>query len=29
MRDAKLTQIDTGTNQIMKLIIGRDLVGIS
>jgi alkylation response protein AidB-like acyl-CoA dehydrogenase len=29
MRDAKLTQIYTGTNQIMKLIIGRDLVGIS
>lgn len=29
MRDAKLTQIYTGTNQIMKLIIGRDLTGIS
>jgi cyclohex-1-ene-1-carbonyl-CoA dehydrogenase len=29
MRDAKLTQIHTGTNQIMKLIIGRDLAGIS
>jgi alkylation response protein AidB-like acyl-CoA dehydrogenase len=29
MRDAKLTQIYSGTNQIMKLIIGRDLVGIS
>lgn len=29
MRDAKLTQIYTGTNQIMKLIIGIDLVGIS
>jgi len=29
MRDAKLTQIDTGTNQIMKLIIGRGLTGIS
>jgi cyclohex-1-ene-1-carbonyl-CoA dehydrogenase len=29
MRDAKLTQIYSGTNQIMKLIIGRGLVGIS
>ena len=29
MRDAKLTQIHTGTNQIMKCIIGRDLTGIS
>lgn len=29
MRDAKLTQVYTGTNQIMKLIIGRDLTGIS
>ena len=29
MRDAKLTQIDTGTNQMMKLTIGRDLTGIS
>ena len=29
MRDAKLTQIYTGTNQVMKLIIGRDLTGIS
>lgn len=29
MRDAKLTQIYTGTNQIMKLIVGRDLMGIS
>jgi alkylation response protein AidB-like acyl-CoA dehydrogenase len=29
MRDAKLTQIHTGTNQIMRLIIGRDLAGIS
>ncbi|NWG01600.1 MAG: acyl-CoA dehydrogenase family protein [Syntrophaceae bacterium] len=29
MRDAKLTQIHTGTNQIMKLMIGRDLTGIS
>ena len=29
MRDAKATQIYTGTNQIMKLIIGRDLAGIS
>lgn len=29
MRDAKLTQIDTGTNQMMRLIIGRDLTGIS
>ena len=29
MRDAKLTQIYTGTNQIMKCIIGRDLTGIS
>jgi len=29
MRDAKLTQIHTGTNQIMKLIVGRDLMGIS
>ena len=29
MRDAKLTQIHSGTNQIMKLIIGRDLTGIS
>jgi cyclohex-1-ene-1-carbonyl-CoA dehydrogenase len=29
MRDAKLTQIYTGTNQIMKLIIGRDLTRIS
>ena len=29
MRDAKLTQIYSGTNQIMKLIIGRSLVGIS
>ncbi|MCB2185809.1 MAG: acyl-CoA dehydrogenase family protein [Deltaproteobacteria bacterium] len=27
MRDAKLTQIYTGTNQIMRLIVGRDLVG--
>ncbi len=29
MRDAKLTQISTGTNQIMRLMIGRDLTGIS
>jgi cyclohex-1-ene-1-carbonyl-CoA dehydrogenase len=29
MRDAKLTQVYTGTNQIMKLVIGRDLTGIS
>ncbi len=29
MRDAKATQIYAGTNQIMKLIIGRDLAGIS
>jgi len=29
MRDAKLTQIYTGTNQIMKLIVGRNLTGIS
>jgi alkylation response protein AidB-like acyl-CoA dehydrogenase len=29
MRDAKLTQIHSGTNQIMKLIIGRGLFGIS
>jgi cyclohex-1-ene-1-carbonyl-CoA dehydrogenase len=29
MRDAKLTQIHTGTNQIMRLIIGRDLTGLS
>jgi cyclohex-1-ene-1-carbonyl-CoA dehydrogenase len=29
MRDAKLTQIHTGTNQIMRLIIGRDMSGIS
>jgi alkylation response protein AidB-like acyl-CoA dehydrogenase len=29
MRDAKLTQVHAGTNQIMKLIIGRDLTGIS
>lgn len=29
MRDAKLTQIYTGTSQIMKLIVGRDLMGIS
>lgn len=29
MRDAKQTQIDTGTSQIMKRIIGRDLTGIS
>jgi alkylation response protein AidB-like acyl-CoA dehydrogenase len=29
MRDAKLTQIYTGTNQIMRLIVGRDLTGIS
>jgi alkylation response protein AidB-like acyl-CoA dehydrogenase len=29
MREAKLTQIHTGTNQIMKLIIGRDITGIS
>jgi cyclohexane-1-carbonyl-CoA dehydrogenase len=28
-RDAKLTQIYTGTNQIMKLIVGRNLTGIS
>jgi alkylation response protein AidB-like acyl-CoA dehydrogenase len=26
MRDAKLTQIYTGTNQIMRLIVGRDLI---
>lgn len=29
MRDAKLIQIDSGTNQMMKLIIGRELTGIS
>ena len=29
MRDAKLTQIHTGTNQIIKLMIGKDLTGIS
>jgi cyclohex-1-ene-1-carbonyl-CoA dehydrogenase len=29
MRDAKATQVHSGTNQIMKLIIGRDLAGIS
>lgn len=29
MRDAKATQIYAGTNQIMKLIIGRNLAGIS
>jgi len=29
MRDAKLTQIYTGTNQVMKLMVGRDLAGIS
>jgi alkylation response protein AidB-like acyl-CoA dehydrogenase len=29
MRDAKLTQIHTGTNQIMRMIVGRDLTGIS
>lgn len=29
MRDAKLTQIYTGTNQIVRLIVGRDLTGIS
>jgi len=29
MRDAKATQVYSGTNQIMKLIIGRDLAGIS
>jgi len=29
MRDAKLTQIDSGTNQMMKLIIGREFTGIS
>jgi cyclohex-1-ene-1-carbonyl-CoA dehydrogenase len=29
MRDAKLTQIHTGTNQILKLMIGKDLTGIS
>ncbi len=29
MRDAKATQVYMGTNQIMKLIIGRDLAGIS
>jgi alkylation response protein AidB-like acyl-CoA dehydrogenase len=29
MRDAKLIQIHAGTNQIMKLIIGRDLTGIA
>lgn len=28
MRDAKLTQIYTGTNQIMRLIVGRDFAGI-
>ena len=29
MRDAKLIQIDSGTNQMMKLIIGRELTGVS
>ena len=29
MRDAKLIQIDSGTNQMMRLIIGRELTGIS
>jgi alkylation response protein AidB-like acyl-CoA dehydrogenase len=29
MRDAKLIQIDSGTNQMMKLIIGREFTGIS
>jgi alkylation response protein AidB-like acyl-CoA dehydrogenase len=29
MRDAKLTQIHTGTNQIMRMIVGRNLTGIS
>ncbi len=29
MRDAKATQVYSGTNQIMKLIIGRNLAGIS
>ena len=28
MRDAKLTQIYTGTNQIMRLVAGRALLGI-
>ena len=27
MRDAKLTQIYTGTNQIMRLIAGRSILG--
>jgi cyclohex-1-ene-1-carbonyl-CoA dehydrogenase len=29
MRDAKLIQIDSGTNQMMKLIIGREFTGVS
>jgi alkylation response protein AidB-like acyl-CoA dehydrogenase len=29
MRDAKLTQTNTGTNPITRLVIGRDLTGIS
>jgi len=29
MRDAKLTQIHTGTNQIMRLSVGRDITGVS
>lgn len=29
MRDAKLIQVESGTNQMMKLIIGRELTGIS
>jgi alkylation response protein AidB-like acyl-CoA dehydrogenase len=28
MRDAKLTQIHTGTNQIMRLSVGRDITGV-
>ena len=27
MRDAKLTQIYTGTNQIMRLVAGRSILG--
>jgi alkylation response protein AidB-like acyl-CoA dehydrogenase len=29
MRDAKQLQIQSGTNQIMRLAVGRDLTGVS